>query len=66
TSTDYLLDGNNAPTLPDNELTSSIEHKEKRLIIKNRDIHIDLPETEESFEIIRRFFDMQANKNGSE
>ena len=71
TSTDYLLGETNDPVMPKNVLVSESasdndkEHRqtEKRLIIKNRDMYVDLPETSEGFEILRRFFDMQAVKN---
>ena len=71
TSTDYLLGETNDPVMPKNVLVSESasdsdkEHRqtEKRLIIKNRDMYVDLPETSEGFEILRRFFDMQAVKS---
>ena len=39
------------------------ELKEHRLIIRNNDMYVNLPETSEGFEILRRFFDIQATKN---
>lgn len=41
------------------------EHQEKRLIIKNNDMYVNLPETREGFEMLRRFFDIQEVKNAS-
>ena len=38
------------------------EDAKDRLIINNNDVHINLPDRPESFEILRRFFDMQAAK----
>ena len=37
--------------------------KENRLIIRNNDMYVNLPETSEGFEMLRRFFDIQAAKN---
>ena len=70
TSTDYLLGETDDPKL---EKTPSLGHvliedgepKDKRLIIKNRDMYIDLPETAEGFEILRKFFDMQATQQAA-
>ncbi|MBQ7578589.1 MAG: helix-turn-helix transcriptional regulator [Synergistaceae bacterium] len=39
------------------------EHQEKRLIIRNNDMYVNLPETREGFEMLRRFFDIQGAKN---
>ncbi len=68
TSADYLLGDTDDPSPSDNMLllTPSVEDADvpKRLIIKNRDMYVDLPETAEGFEILRKFFDMQAMKNG--
>lgn len=68
TSTDYLLGETDDPALPQDILLSnpasdseSINKPSgKRLIIKNRDMYVDLPESSEGFEILRKFFDMQA------
>ncbi|MBR0093671.1 MAG: helix-turn-helix transcriptional regulator [Synergistaceae bacterium] len=65
TSTDYLLGETDDPTLKNSVSNENMQANgtgEKRLIIKNRDMCIDLPETSESFEILRRFFDMQGTK----
>lgn len=68
TTTDYLLGETDDSALPQDALLSNPgsegdavrEPSGKRLIIKNRDMYVDLPETSEGFEILRRFFDMQS------
>lgn len=71
TTSAYLLEETNDPSLPRDVLSidaispESREPSGKRLIIKNRDMYVDLPETSEGFEMLRRFFDMQtATGNG--
>ena len=49
----------------ENPAPDHIESQEKRLIIKNSDVYVNLPETSEGFEMLRRFFDMQAAKNNA-
>lgn len=39
------------------------ETKEKRLIIRNNDMYVNLPESSEGFDVLRRFLDMQTAKN---
>ena len=46
------------PPAPDDS-----ETKENRLIIRNNDMYVNLPETSEGFDVLRRFLDMQAAKN---
>ena len=73
TSTDYLLGDTDDPVALENALTVNPPSNEKlmnapmgkRLIIKNNDVYVNLPETSEGFEMLRRFFDMQAAKNGA-
>ena len=66
TTSAYLLEETNDPSLPRDVLSidaispESREPSGKRLIIKNRDMYVDLPETSEGFEMLRRFFDMQT------
>ncbi len=68
TTSTYLLGETDDPSMPRNVLSvdgesSGTEPTGKRLIIKNRDMYVDLPESSEGFEILRRLFDMQAMKN---
>lgn len=71
TTSAYLLEETNDPSLPRDVLSiDDVSHKsrestERRLIIKNRDVYVDLPETSEGFEMLRRFFDMQVAANNS-
>ena len=53
-----ITQGNPAP---DNESMN-----EKRIIIKNNDMYVNLPETPEGFEVLRRFFRMQEEKSGAD
>ena len=71
TTSAYLLEETNDPSLPrdilsiDDVSPESHEPTGKRLIIKNRDMYVDLPETSEGFEMLRRFFDMQVATNAA-
>ena len=71
TTSAYLLEETNDPSLPRDVLSidaispESREPSGKRLIIKNRDMYVDLPETSEGFEMLRRFFDMQVAANAA-
>ena len=66
TTSAYLLEETDDPELPRNILSidstspNGGESNERRLIIKNRDMYVDLPDTSEGFEILRRFFEMQT------
>ena len=46
------------PPAPDDSKTT-----ENRLIIRNNDMYVKLPETSKWFDVLRRFLDMQAAKN---
>ena len=69
-STDYLLGKTDDPSPSENvlllspSLDDNAQHG-NRLIIKNRDMYVDLPESSEGFEILRKFFDMQSVKNAA-
>lgn len=67
-STDYLLGETDDPSPSENVLllSPSLDDNSQhgnRLIIKNRDMYVDLPESSEGFEILRKFFDMQSSRN---
>ena len=57
-----ILQDTEVPDMPI-KIRRENDSKEKRLIIQNSDMYVNLPETSEGFEILRRFFDMQTAKN---
>ena len=64
TTSTYLLGETNDPSSPGYMLLAGTEESgsEKRLIIRNHDMDINLPETPEGFDILRRVLDLIAKK----
>ena len=64
TTSTFLLGDTDDPKPSRVDVVPSIDDSaEKRLIIKQGDLYINLPESSEGFDALRRFFDSQAAKN---